>query len=278
MENSIKEINSPKHLGWILGIPIADIDHVIQDIDKYYRSWDKLKRNPDGSPKIVNGEKKYRPINESLSSLKTIQSRLNDRILKYIPLPKNVLGGVKTYSTKHNAKLHKGNKFKFCTDIYNYFPSISHIRVYDLFISLGHSPDVSRILTKITTQDGKLPQGTPTSTSLANLVFRDIDQELLEYCSSNSIIYSRWVDDIVLSSKSDFKNKLSVIINIISKSGFKIHNRKTYYKIGPAIVTGIIVKNNTLLIPDVTYDKLSNPKISESSKEGLVGYVKYVQS
>ena len=47
------------------------------------------------------------------------------------------------------------------------------------------SPDVGRILTKLTTYKYEVPQGIPTSTHIANLVALPIDQRLIEICDAN---------------------------------------------------------------------------------------------
>ncbi len=68
-----------------------------------------------------------------------------------------------------------------------------------------------------------MPQGTPTSSYLANIVELGFDEKLLEVCNENNITYNRYVDDLTFSVKQDFqelimrfigsiKEKLSVLI------------------------------------------------------------------
>lgn len=101
---------------------------------------------------------------------------------------------------------------------------------------------------------------------------RKVDFEILKLCKKNKIIYSRFVDDLVFSSQSCFKSKQHEILRIILRSGFKISDRKTFYKIGPVEITGILVKHNKLDITTKLEEKLNSP-LNPKSKKGLENYV-----
>lgn len=86
----------------------------------------------------------------------------------------------------------------------------------------------SHWLTNITTWKHELPQGTPTSTHIANLVFlKTIHAELINFCNKNNITYTRYVDDLTFSSQQDFKSHLNEILSIVTKNDFKLSYRKT---------------------------------------------------
>ena len=46
-----------------------------------------------------------------------------------------------------------------------------------MFLREGCTPAIARILTKLTTHKYQVPQGIPTSTLIANLVFKPIGME-----------------------------------------------------------------------------------------------------
>jgi hypothetical protein len=73
-------------------------------------------------------------------------------------------------------------------DMKNFFPYISHHQVFEVFRRNDFSPDVSHILTKLTTYKEGLPQGAPTSPIIANLVFIQTGIKLLEIANRNNLI------------------------------------------------------------------------------------------
>lgn len=278
MNNEFKPVDSPKGLGWILNYNLIDLNRIASSVDKYYKQWPKKKLNPDKTPLVINGVIQTRPINESVGKLKKIQKRIDIRILKSIKLPGNVLGGISPYNTVINAIRHKGKKFHFQTDIKSYFPSITNKRVFNIFYNLDFSPPVCSLLTKLTTINGNLPQGTPTSTSIANIAFYPIDIEIIKICDENNITYTRWVDDLNFSANYDFHNIILLITKIIKDSRLKINYRKTFYKIGPISITGIITKNNTLTVPQEMYNRVNDKSIPKKSRESLQAYINSVHS
>jgi RNA-directed DNA polymerase len=191
-------------------------------------------------------------------------------------LPENIHGGIKGKDNITNTKLHKGKKYHLVTDISDFFPSISNREVFRMLKDYGFSNDVAHILTKLTTYLGKVPQGAPTSTGIANLVFSKVDKILIDFCEQNHIIYSRFVDDLSFSSDKDFKPLVNQIISIITSFGFKINRRKTHYKVGPVDITGINVRNNCLRPTKELLLRHRHKKSSPSSKEGRNRYIKRI--
>src|SRR5690606_10313195 len=48
-----------------------------------------------------------------------------------------------------------------------------------------------------------LPQGAPTSPLLANLAVFGMDREIMEIATEHDLVYTRYADDIALSTKRD---------------------------------------------------------------------------
>jgi hypothetical protein len=136
--------------------------------------------------------------------------------------------------------------------------------VYDVLIKLKFSPEVAHLITRLCTWKNNLPQGAPTSTHLANLVFLETDLKLIEFCKCNGLTYTRYIDDLTFSSQICFKHLTSKIIDIILNGSFKVNQRKTIYS-GNQTITGIIVRPNRI---DVREDIKLRSKIEQ---EGVVG-------
>jgi RNA-directed DNA polymerase len=248
--------NEFKKLCSLIGFRPNIVREVISNIDNYY--YEKVENKKDKKSgevkKYKDGTIKKRIMHPSVGALKAIQKSIKKNILAPIPLPREIHGGVKKRSNITNAKPHKGNKYIFTTDLQDFYPNISNESVYGTFLSLGFSNHLSHSLTKLTTWKYALPQGTPTSTHISNLVFLKVDYELIQLCNDNNITYTRYVDDLTFSSPTDFKHLLNEILEIIIKHDFKVNYRKTKYK-GNQTVTGIDVFLNKIDAPEHIKEK-----------------------
>ena len=256
MNSSQFKSNELKKLCSLVGFKPDFVQQIIDNIDSYYQEWveKKTDKKTGEFKRYKDGTIKERIIRPSLRELKLIQTRIKNKVLAPIELPASVHGGVKRRSNISNAKPHQGNKYQFTTDLQNFFPSISSKRIYETLISLGFSAHYSRWITKLTTWKYELPQGTPTSTHLANLVFLKTDFELIELCNRNGLTYTRYVDDLTFSSQQDFREVLNDILEIVKSNGFQLSYRKTKYK-GKQNITGIDVFLHKIDAPQKIKDK-----------------------
>ena len=242
--------NEFKKLCAFIGFKTNIVTEVIANIDKFYYEKVEIKKDKKTGEvkKYKDGTIKKRTLHPSIKELKAIQKSIKKNILAPILLPPELHGGVKKRSNITNAKPHKGNKYIFTTDLQNFYPNISNKSVYETFLSLGFSNHFSHSLTKLTTWKYALPQGTPTSTHISNLVFLKADYELIQLCNDNNITYTRYVDDLTFSSPTDFKHLLNEILEIIKENDSKLNYRKTRYK-GNQTVTGIDIFLNKIDAP-----------------------------
>ena len=191
-----------------------------------------------------------RVINPPKDELKEIQKRINKYLVDNIEMPEYAFGGIKSRDNIRNARFHKGQKYVFQTDLKDFFPYITHKKVYEMFVRVGFSHDVSSMLTKLTTYNGHLPQGAPTSTTIANLVFMPTGMALQAIARREGLRFTTFVDDVTMSSQTDFKHVVPEIIETITSYGFKISQGKTTYKSGITDVTGVRMLNNSLTVTD----------------------------
>jgi RNA-directed DNA polymerase len=265
-------IKTCKHLAFELKVELSEIEHILNNIDNFYYQKETIKKNDKDEPKIKNGVVQKRILNPSVKRLKIIQKRIHSNILQKLEIPEYAFGAIKGKDNISNAKKHQGKKYIFTTDLTNFFPSVSHKQVFEMFISFDFSPTVARYLTKLTTYKGKLPQGAPTSPIVANLVFVKTGKRLQEFAALNSLTFTSFVDDLTFSSPTDFKEKTKSILDAVIADGFKISHQKTNYKSKLPTVTGIIVKNNNLDLPKKFKDKLKNEIQTKESLNGLERY------
>jgi hypothetical protein len=205
-----------------LGVSSDYLRDVLGDLDsddkKLYISWDEPKKS---------GE--TRPIDAPREKLKSVQKLINERILQRTQISKMAIGGVRGKRLTDILMAHTGQLMVANFDLKGFFSNITHRQVYRTFISIGASQEVARILTRITTFKGRLPQGAPTSPMLANLVagyvgMPSLDKRLINLCKSNRFKTKRWIDDIPISGPPYLKKFASTVERIMEQSGF-IPNR-----------------------------------------------------
>ncbi len=223
----------------------------------------------------------YRKICAPNDKLKTVQQRLNTflQTYYYIIKPENVFGFVSNYSDKltcnivDNAKQHCQKAFILNIDIKDFFPSIKAADVKKLFMSpvFGFNENISTALTLLTTFEGSLPAGAPTSPAISNFICLKLDFELSEYCKNNDLIFSRYADDLSFSTDDAFSpDNILDILEILKKYGFR-HNAKKYRirsKNSRQMVTGIVVNEKPNL--KRSFIKKVRAMIHDADKNGIL--------
>lgn len=167
-----------------------------------------------------------------------------------------------------NSSPHKNKQYVFNIDLKNFFPTISGKRIRGLLMKdrkLQLPAIVATTLAHIACRNGVLPQGSPCSPILSNLICGILDTHLSRLANDCGCSYSRYADDITFSTnKKVFPADIAEIdpanphkwlagkklSTIIAQSGFFINNTKTrmQYKKSRQVVTGLIV-NKRINVP-----------------------------
>lgn len=138
---------------------------------------------------------------DAKAPLKMVHRRIKDTFFANVIFPDYLHGSLKGCDYVTNATLHTNKQLLICEDVKKFFPSVSAARVEDVWCGFfGFSPDVAQLLTRLTVKDGALPQGAITSSYLANLVLWRDEPLLHAKLAAEGITYSRYVDDMALSS------------------------------------------------------------------------------
>ncbi|WP_300025007.1 reverse transcriptase family protein [uncultured Maribacter sp.] len=248
-----------------------------QDESLLYRNWDEPKTDEFGLPRLENGVALTRPINAPVAKLKLVQSRLLHNVLYEINLPKYFYGGMKKKDAVLNSRHHQGNKFFFLTDLKDFYPSVNSKSVEKALRYFGFYPDVARLITRLSTRGGCIPQGCPTSSFLASLVVEHSCSDLFNKYQNEGLKVSIYVDDITISSPVDFKPKTNEIISELRERGLKINFSKTHYCSQNPVVTGVVVKNNGICALPHNYDCAKEPERSQASRNGYLQRINYIE-
>lgn len=230
-----------KALGYRLGLSPDLIIETSHFAGRYYEPFDLTPAPRPFLKKPVRP--KERRIDKPILVLKDIQKRINQRLLRDLPLPSHICGGVKRKSLLDNIVPHLGARVVVTLDIKNFFPRISTFQVYRVWNELlGCAPQVSAALTRLTTFENHLPQGASTSSALANLVLFSLDQPIRNYCEANAIIYTTWIDDLAFSG-NESRSVISLAVVALRAGGFSLpHKKLKIMRTGERMVlTGVLV-------------------------------------
>jgi RNA-directed DNA polymerase len=255
-------INTIKHLSVVLGCSENHLLHIIDNIDQFYYRLEKPKMKYGLYQCDKKGNVKFRKILASGEPLKQIQRKIHD-ILSSIKTPVYAFGAVRHKNNILNARQHLGNRYFFSADLKDFFTSIRHHQVFGMFLKNNFSPTISRLLTKLTTYQGRLPQGPPSSSIIANLVFVPTGDRLHSFARENSITFTSFLDDLSFSSKKEFKPLIQHLIDIIRSGGFYLNHKKVSYKVSRPEITGAIIHVNRLRPIDLMKERArTNPYVA----------------
>ena len=155
---------------------------------------------------------KERKIDVPVGGLKILQSKLSHILQCIYNPPPPVQAYTFRRSVITNAKKHVRKNFVLNLDLSNFFPSINFGRVNGLFRAPPYSlpAEAALVLAQIATYNGALPQGAPSSPIISNMICRSLDRRLVSLSREHNAIYTRYCDDISISSnKIEFPKELA---------------------------------------------------------------------
>lgn len=217
-------IRKLKHLASAIGISTDRLREVVDNPEPFCQHFTLINPAKPG---------KERPVLSVSGDLRKAQNGLLRAILARKLLPSPVShGSVRERNVLTNIKPHQESLYALKADISNFFPSISHNRVYRLFVhEFECSPDVANVCTKLCTHDYHLALGLTTSPIIADQILMQFDRRLLAACNKTGLKYSRFVDDIAISGpfNLELSGFESLIANILSEHGFQVNPAKVKY-------------------------------------------------
>jgi len=240
-------------------------------------------------PKKSNGK---RTIAQPSKELKAIQAWILRNILDRLSVSLACKGFEKSATTADNAKPHIGATAFLHLDIENFFPSIKINRVWSVFHKVGYNQIISSVLAEMCTFQGSLPQGSPASPKLSNLISLCLDNRILGYVGKRGITYTRYADDLTFSAFNPTRLIMaySFIQSIIRSEGFSLNPNKTRFSGAGREhkVTGLIVTESKVGIGRKKLRNIrakihhtcnsSKSEISSSEVNHLKGWLAYINS
>lgn len=224
-----------KSLAKVLCCDVPELRRVASSASSYY---------------LQNGiDKKGRITYRVSQPLKNIQAKIKINLLGKVIYPAYLHAYKKKHNSITNAKAHLNKKILINEDIAKYFDNCKEEHIFNIWkIFFNFSPEVSRLLTYLTTFNGILPQGTTTSPCLSNLIFWKHEPILVSNFASAGLTYTRYGDDISISSDkmlsdNDKTSIISKLYGMLIKNNLKPKRKKhkIYTSRGRMLVNGQIV-------------------------------------
>ena len=246
-----KEVNSPEDVSGLLEVAHRDFNYWI------YRTPENKRYTTFYIPK-KNDEK--RRIDSPTTNIKILQQKLNQVLQCIYATKPSVHGFAIGKNVRSNANAHLRKRWVFNIDLKDFFPSINFGRVRGLFMGKPYClpQDVSTVLAHLCCFQGSLPQGTPTSPVISNMICARMDSQLQQLAKTNRSTYTRYADDITFSTTNrrfpvdiGFKDSLDQLRpgnrleQTIVGNGFSINPRKVWLR-GTnhrQVVTGVTVND-----------------------------------
>lgn len=203
-----------------------------------------------------------RLIEAPKARLKRVQRKVLRGILDPVPVGAAATGFAPGASPSKHAARHSGKRWVLKMDLADFFAHVGSGRVRAIFETLGYPLAVRRLLVGLCTTRApaellldadpveralhgrrRLPQGAPTSPTLANLAAAPLDHRLWNLAARLGLTYSRYADDLAFSGDRMPESLIPRIAAIGIEEGFPLQLRKTR-RMGRAVrqeLSGLVV-------------------------------------
>lgn len=259
-------IFTQNHLCVLLGYEPIYVYAVSNSPQNFYHCYQIPKKNG-----------KKRNISEPLPNLKEIQRWILENVLYKFEVSPYAKAYIKGKSIKDNVRFHRRQKKVLSLDIKDFYNHLTDWMVYQLFIEAGYSESVAMMLTNLCCLEGSLPQGAPTSAALSNILMKNFDYKIGEFCKISKIRFTRYADDMTFSGDFNEAKVISFVKKNLKKLQLSINEGKTRVrKQGQQQeVTGVVVNYKPQLAKSVRKDIRKD--LYYINKYGLQSHLKYIQ-
>lgn len=179
----------------------------------------------------------YREICAPEDELKELQHTVMKMVTKGLRfLPHNAAHGfTKKRNCKTSLQVHQaaGSRWFLKLDIKDFFPNTKFgliLTTMNQVYPFCLMPDpIKEMFVTLCTRNGETPQGAPTSPMITNMVMVPNDVAITKYCKEHDLVYTRYADDILISSRVsfDWEQVQQDIQNILQN--YELKTEKTRY-------------------------------------------------
>ena len=255
----LKSARNRKDLARILGFEPSALTSIV------YKTPLKEKYTTFDIPKKSGGVRTIKAPNPKLKKLQTHLAGCLYACLAEIEEGRDVAPVSYGFRNKGtivaNAKNHKRRRYVLNLDLEDFFPTFNFGRVRGFLLkdkAFELEEQVATTIAQIACDGVALPQGSPCSPVISELIGQVLDLRLLRFAKKHGVRYSRYADDITFSTnQKDFPPALAQqdpsdlskwalgdeLVQKIEGAGFKINAGKTrmHCRGSRQMVTGLVV-------------------------------------
>ncbi len=204
-----------------LGIPTRTLFAVSNRLSAHYHKV--------SIPKKDGGTRELSVPDEPL---KRIQRAIAEKLLGYVPLSPYATAYRPGACVQKNAAPHVGRDVILKLDIQHFFDSILYTTVKEKCFPADCFSEPIRVLLSLLCYCGdSLPQGAPTSPVITNIILKEFDETVGEFCRCRGVSYTRYCDDMTLSwmntSRVNARELIAFVKGELFRNGLLLNPRKT---------------------------------------------------
>ena len=241
------------HVGW--GKSVKELGRRL-DMDPHELGHLKARYQEAHIPKRRGG---VRRLLIPSDGTKAVQRAILKRLLGRLRAHPAATGFERGKSIVDNARPHVGRHVVIKMDVKDFFPATTEARVERYFRRIGWNKHAAKTLTSLTSAEGGLPQGAPTSPRLSNLVNFGLDARMQRMVEKRHGRYTRYADDITISFQQNklakktrrrVRGTIQLAAGLLKAHGYYAHRNtklKVCYRHRRQMVTGLVVNDKVQL-------------------------------
>jgi len=258
-----------------------------------YKEYTIPKRNGRG----------LREIAQPAKELKVLQRVVLDEYFSDLPIHSAAMAYREGIGIKDNAEKHSPNQYLLKMDFSDFFPSIksedflAHVRKHKGVVKIEDKFAIKKLFfwVKKGSSVHKLSIGAPSSPFISNTLMFDFDCALDDLCKNEGVTYTRYADDITLTTNKagvlfKFPSIVENILEQIEYPRLTVNTKKTVFssKKSNRHVTGLVLANDNSVslgrerkryIKSLVYKFSSSgmPSADILHLKGLLSFAKHVE-
>jgi len=289
----LKDATSLRQVASLLEVKLGMMSFLLYKKPKtaLYKKFDIPKRY-GGTREILAPERDLKLLQHRLSNI--LQECLGEinAVHGHVEDEKHqgIAHGFKRYHTiMTNGRPHVAHRYVFNVDLHDFFGSINFGRVRGFFLkdkNFNLHTDVATVIAQIACHENKIPQGSPCSPVISNLIGHSLDIQLVRLACRAGATYTRYADDLTFSTnKRSFPSRIAIqtsehewepgsgLKRIVARSGFYFNDKKTrmQYRDSRQEVTGLTV-NRKVNVP-ATYRYTVRAMVDSLFKTGEFDFI-----
>lgn len=277
IQESYAKFSKIEDLADLMCVRRSTLLSILRYKEKHYRTF-RIKKRLGG----------MRTIHAPRTFLKVFQAYFYHAFLADLEFSPSVHGFLQNSSFVTNAKVHINSKHALNLDIKDFFPSCTEDKVRTALEEAFEFQDpFLSDLVSLLTYEGSLPQGSPASPAISNLILRAFDVEMIALSRKFDAKYTRYADDLTFSSSSKLPIELKDrVVSSLSAVGFKINEKKSRFMSSQSgiEVTGLTINHQVNLtkkyrnrIRGLFHRATKYPQDHLNKRNEILGHIAYLK-